>query len=425
MGVGLVNLRGMSDLTEHYRVLLGLDAAWRVEQVELTLAEKKVEIHLAHLGGVLTCPDCGVSCSQADLAPEREWRHLDTMQFQTIIRARAPRSACPGCGVKTQAVPWAGKHSRFTLLFEAFAIEVLTACANVQRAAILLGLDWQTAHGIMQRAVERGLERRSVEEVRTVGIDEKSFGRGHSYVSLMTDLGGRRVLEVVEERTQAATDALWKALPAAQRARVRGVAMDMWEPFLASTREHAPTAEIVHDKFHVSKHLNEAVDQVRRQENKALRAVGDDRLVGSKQLWLFNSKNKKNKMSRSQKKALDALKHETLKTSRAWALKEHFQRFWNYTYAHTADDFFAGWYGWAVRSRLKPIAAKAKMLKRHLPQLLTYFRQRITNAMTEGFNSRIQALKSSARGFRNFANYRTRILFYCGKLQLLPNQITH
>lgn len=254
----------MSELTEHYRVLLGLDANWRVEQVDFSLEEKKVEIGLAHLGGNLCCPECGSSCPQADLAPERQWRHLDTMQFQTVIRSRIPRSKCPQCGVKTIAVPWADKHSRFTLLFEAFAIGVLNASANVQRAAVLLDLDWQTTHGIMQRAVKRGLKRRSLEEVRHVGMDEKSFGRGHDYVSVMTDLDESRVLEVVEDRTQEAADALWNSLPKAQREKVLGVAMDMWQPYIASTREHAPAAEIVHDKFHVSKHLNEAVDQVRR-----------------------------------------------------------------------------------------------------------------------------------------------------------------
>lgn len=406
----------MSELTEHYRVLLGLDARWRVEQVDFSLEDKKVEIGLVHVGGGLSCPECGASCSQADLAPQREWRHLDTMQFQTVIRARLPRAKCPQCGVKTISIPWADKHSRFTLLFEAFALEVLQACSNVKRAAALLGLDWQATHSIMARAVERGLKRRSVEEVRHVGLDEKSFGQGQSYVSVMTDLDGGRVLEVVEDRTEEATDALWNSLPAVQREKVLGVAMDMWQPYLASTRKQAPKAEIVHDKFHVSKHLNEAVDQVRRRENKDLRAEGDDRLVGSKQLWLFNPQN----LSHKRKKELAALKEETLKTSRAWAIKEHFRKFWDYTYATSAEDFFSDWYGWAVRSRLPAIIDKAKMLKRHLPELLSYFRQRITNALTEGFNSKIQSIKSAARGFRAFENYRTRILFYCGKLQLAP-----
>lgn len=410
----------MSELTNHYRALLGLDEDWRFEQVQFSAQEKQVEIRLTHVGK-LRCPECGAGCSQADLAPERQWRHLDTMQFETRIAARVPRCKCPQCGVKTIAVAWAGKHSRFTLLFEALAIEVLRACSNVKRAAELLSLNWQAVHNIMQRAVARGRKRRQVEHVRHVGIDEKSFGRGHDYVSVMTDLDGSRVLEVTAARTQDAADSLWQSLPAGQREKIRGVAMDMWQPYLQSTRRHAPQAEIVHDKFHVSKHLNEAVDKVRRQENKTLRAAGDDRLVGSKQLWLFHPKN----MTRRRRQELNALKQETLKTSRVWAIKEHFRRFWNYTYASSAWDFFDDWYVWAVRCRLKPMVEKAKMLKRHLPELLSYFRHRITNAASEGFNSRIQSIKSAARGFRAFENYRTRILFYCGKLDMIPNGTSH
>jgi transposase len=232
----------------------------------------------------------------------------------------------------------------------------------------------------------------------------------------MTDLDAARVLDVVEDRTQQATDELWQKLPENQRTQVLGVALDMWAPFLASTREHAPQAEIVHDKFHVSKHLNEAVDQVRREENKCLRAEGDERLVGSKQLWLFQPKN----LSPKRQRALKVLKHEALQTGRAWAIKEHFRRFWMHVYPDSAREFFDDWHAWAVRSQLSPIRAKARMLKQHLAGLLSYFRQRITNAMSEGFNSRIQAIKSAARGFREFKNYRTRILFYCGKLDMKP-----
>jgi len=411
----------MNELSDHYRLLLGLDGAWRVDGVNLALEERKVEIELSHVGEKLVCPGCGGACSQADLAPQREWRHLDTMQFQTIVRARVPRASCPQCGVKTIAIPWAGKHSRFTLLFEAFAVEVLRAAANVKRAAELLALDWQAVHGIMQRAVERGLTRRSVDDVYNVGVDEKSFGEGHSYITIMTDLDTARVLDVAPDRTQEAADSLWKSLPAEQRQKVRAVSTDMWQPYLASAAEQVPQAEVVHDKFHVSKHLNEAVDQVRRRENKQLRAAGDDRLVGSKQLWLFGP----DRLSKERKKQLAALRQESLKTARAWAIKEHFRRFWKYVYATTAADFFRDWHGWAVRSRLKPMADKAKMLKRHLDSLLSYFRHRITNAVSEGFNSRIQSIKSAARGFRNFDNYRTRILFYCGKLDLKPPISTH
>ena len=410
----------MNKLTEHYSLLLGLDAAREVSDVSLCLEEKRVEILLTHVGGPVTCPECGVGCTIADHAPERSWRHLDTMQFETRLRAREPRADCKVCGVKTTAVPWAGKHSRFTLLFEAFAIEVIQACGNVKSAAKLLGLDWDSVHRIMERAVDRGLERRDLESLQYLGIDEKSFRRGQSYVSLLTDLTGSRVLEVVEGRTEEAADGLWKDLSKEQKEQVEAVAVDMWSAFINSVETNAEQADIVHDRFHISKYLNEAVDKVRRQEHKALKTTGDERLTGSKQLWLFNPEN----LNDERWLEFETLKDQELKTSRAWAIKEQFRWFWEYRYAGNARKFFNRWYGWATRSRLKPIIDVAKMLKRHFDNILTYFRHRITNAMSEGFNSRIQSIKSQARGFRAFKNYRTRILFYCGKLDLQPTEST-
>jgi transposase len=411
----------MNHLTEHYRLLLGLDAAWEVSDVSLSLRDKRVEIIVLHVGGRVTCPECGKECAIADHAPERSWRHLDTMQFETRLCARVPRADCKTCGVKTTAVPWAEKHSRFTLLFEALAIQVIQACGNVKSAAALLGLDWEATHRIMERAVKRGLERRELDSLEYVGIDEKSFRRGHSYVSLLVDLTGSRVLEVVEDRTEEAANSLWKTLPEEQKEQIAAVATDMWPAFVNSIEANAEQADVVHDRFHISKHLNEAVDQVRRQEHKSLTQAGDERLKGSKQLWLFNPEN----LSDDRWIEFETLKDQELKTSRAWAIKEQFRWLWEYRYAGNARKFFDRWYGWATRSRLKPIIKVAKMFKRHLDHILTYFRHRITNSMAEGFNSRIQSIKSQARGFRAFDNFRTRILFYCGKLDVLPAGITH
>lgn len=380
----------MEKLTEHYRQLLGLDASWEVSGVSLSLEEKRVEIVLQRRAGAVACPKCGAECGIADHTPERTWRHLDTMQFETILRARVPRAKCKACG-------------------------------NVKSAAGLLRLDWDSVHRIMQRAVKRGLACRELDSLPYVGIDEKSFRRGQSYISILTDLTGARVLEVSEGRDEEAANALWDNIPPEQAEQVEAVAIDMWSAFVNSAETNVPEAEIVHDRFHISKHLNDAVDQVRRREHNALKQTGDESLKGTKQLWLFNPENL------SEEKWLDfqALKDLELKTSRAWAIKEQFRWFWEYRYAGNARKFFTRWYGWASRSRLKPIVKVAKMLKKRLDNLLSYFRHGITNAMSEGFNSRIQTIKSNARGFRAFDNFRTRILFYCGKLDLMPPGISH
>ena len=172
----------------------------------------------------------------------------------------------------------------------------------------------------------------------------------------------------------------------------------------------------MHAKFHVSKYLNEAVDKVRRQEHKELLAQGDETLTGSRQLWLYNPHNH----SAEQAAEFAVLKALNLKVARAWAAKELFTKFWQYQAVGGARRFFKDWFGWISRRRLKPMMAVAQMLKRHWENLLTYLKHHITNAVTEGLNSKIQSLKSAARGFRNFQNYRTRILFFCGKLDLDP-----
>ena len=407
----------MSELTtEHYKMLLGLDDSWSVNSVNFEPDEKRVTVKISHLGSGLCCPDCETASPQADLAPERKWRHLDTMQFATEIHARVPRSKCSKCGVKTIAIPWAGKHSRFTLMFEAFAIEVLQAVSNVKHGAELLRVSWDTAHKIMGRAVDRGMDERESTPIKYVGIDEKSFGKGQDYISTMVDIEGSRVIEVSKDRSESSCDKLFASLTESQKDGIEAISLDFWQAYRNSVVKQIPNAEIVHDHFHISQYLGEAVDLVRRAENRTLRKSGDDSLTGTRQLWLYNVDN----LDEERYEEIESVRRRAIKTSRAWLLKELFRTFWTYRSAAWARKFFQRWYSWAIRSRLKPIKKVAVMLKKHLEGLLAYFGHPITNAKSEAFNSRIQSIKSAAKGFRCFENYRIRILFYCGKLNLQP-----
>lgn len=399
--------------------MVGLDANWSIGNVDLNTESQTLTLALEYIGKRVVCPECDQACAKKDHAAQRSWRHLDAMQFQTILTARVPRSSCEECGVKTIAVPWAGKHSRFTLMFEAFAIDMLLAARSVQAAAMMLGIDWSTAQNIMERAVERGLLRRSLDDVQHVGIDEKNFGKGHDYVSVMTDIDGSRVLEVAPERTIEACDSLWNTFSDEQKDNIKAVAMDMWQAFETSTSGNVPNADIVHDRFHIAKYLGEAVDKVRRAEHKALMKVGDERLKGARYSLLFNPEN----LSEEKDEQLNAIVKSTLKTGRAWQLKELFRYFWEEDDAVGGRAFFDHWYSWAIRSRLEPVKKVARMLKGRLDRILTWFTSPISNSTSEGFNSRIQAIKSEARGFRIFEHYRVRILFFCGKLELKPNPI--
>ena len=316
----------------------------------------------------------------------------------------------------TVKAPWAGEYSRFTLLFERFAIDVLLSAKSITDAVKILRLSWFQIHEIQDRAVKRGLARRKQEIIEHAGIDEKSFLKGHSYASILTDLNQGRVLEVVPERTEGAAESLLRSLPNAQITRIEAVAMDMWPAFMNACRTVVPNAEIVHDKYHIASYLGKAVDLVRRKENRALIKNSDNTLKNTKYLWLANPAS----WDKKTKNTFRNLALDELKVGRAWSIKESFRHFWNFRYQGAAKNFFKSWYFWATHSKLKPVIEAAKTIKRHLQGILAYLKYQITNAVTEGLNSKIQSIKSNARGFKNFQNYRIAILFNCGKLSLHP-----
>jgi transposase len=403
---------------ELYRRILGIEAPWYVDRVELKLAEGEVHVYLDHHAMMeWACAECGAPAKLYDHQPERQWRHLDTCQYRTVLHAQPPRAECGKHGVRVVKLPWAEASSRFTAWFEALAIEWLKE-ASQKAVAGQMGLSWDEIHGIMERAVERGLERRKAEELTQIGIDEKAFRKGHRYVTLVNDVAGRRVLYVAEGREQSSLDGFWETLRPEQLEGIEAVAMDMWDPYVSSVREHLPGAEgkIVFDKFHIAKHLGEAVDQVRRKENKTLKAAGDDRLAGTRYDWLKNPA----AMEPKERREFAELRKSGLKTARAWALKETAMALFSYVYERPARKHFRWWHNWAVRSRLRPMIEVARTLKRRFENIITYLRHRLTNAASESINSKIQWVKYTARGFRNLQNFIHAIYFHCGGLDLAP-----
>jgi len=390
-----------------------------VERVDLQLKEGEVHVYLAHEDNrEWACAECGVLCPLYDHQPERQWRHLDTCQYRTILHAEPPRSQCPEHGVRVVKLSWAEASSRFTALFEGLAIEWLKH-ASQKAVGEQLRLSWDEIHGIMERAVERGLARRQAEEIPYLGVDEKAFRKGHKYLTLVNDLTRSRVLYVAEDREQSSLDGFWPTITAEQQASIEAVALDMWDPYVASVRGHLPKAEekMVFDKFHIAKHLGEAVDRVRRREHKVLKAEGDERLKGTKYDWLRNPAS----MEGEQKREFAELRKSELKTARAWALKETAMDLYDYVYEKPARRHFHWWYNWAVRSRLQPMKEVAAMLKRRFENIITYLRHRITNAASESLNAKIQWIKYTARGFRNKQNFINAIYFHCGSLDLAPS----
>jgi len=235
---------------------------------------------------------------------------------------------------------------------------------------------------------------------------------------VVADLERSRVLYVAEDRKQESFDGFWGTLTPAQRVGIEAIAMDMWEPYIQSTRAHLEEADttIGFDKCPVAKPLHEAVDEVRRAEQRALKQAGDTRLTGTKSRWLMRPK----AMTAEQRATLRTLTRSDLKVARAWALKERFRQLWDYAYRGAAQKFFARWFWRATHSRLRPMAEVAKLIQRHLPNVLTYLRHGITNAGLEAVNATIQWVKKTARGFRNVEHFKTAIYFHCGGLDLYP-----
>lgn len=403
--------------TQLYEQLLGLSKPWSVAQVTIELELNRITVRVeCDADTYWVDPETGKDRAHVHGWVDRQWRHLNTCQLQTFVEARVPRLKYKSGRVEEAHVPWAERFSRVTRQMEVFVIELMKVARSIKQVAELLELEWRTINKIIHRAVERGMKRRRDEPLVYVGMDEKSIGSGHRYASVLSDLAGSRVLDLVEGHKLENAEALLKTLTAEQRQGVKAAAMDMWAAYISATGQLLPNADVVHDRFHVSKLLNDAVDSVRRAEHKRLLAQGDDRLKGSKYKWLRHWRDKRC----AEAVEFRALYCAELKTSRAWALKESFVGFWQYRSEPCARKFFKEWTARAARSRLVPMKRVARTLRKYSVGILNYTRHRITNAAAEGFNSMLKAISADARGFRSFANYRERILFYCGGLDLLP-----
>ena len=404
--------------TSLYQQILGLEAPWQVSEVTLDAQGETITVRVTLPEGVrLPCPVCGrPDCSIKDRS-DRTWRHLNTCQFMTLLVASLPRTICPECGVKTITPPWALKHSRFTLLFERLAIDMIQEM-SMSAACRLLGLTWDEADGIVERAVRRGLARRDLSQLRRIGIDEKSVLRGQRYITVVYDLDTSRVIWMGEDRTEETLDGFFSSLPEEVLEQIQCLTMDMWKPYRASCRKWIKDADqkTVLDRFHIERHLNEAVNDVRKAEHRELKKHGIDLLEHTKWDWLYHPEN----LPPEREARFENLRQYDLKTIRGHAIKENFRHFWNYAYPANARKFFKRWYFWATHSRLEPMVKVAKMLKRHFDRIVSFSRLRATNSTAEGINNKIQTINKKAYGFRNVQRFINAIYFHCGGLDLYP-----
>jgi transposase len=398
--------------------ILKLTPPWFIKQVIVDEKEQRIDIYVDHEPGIQArCPVCKTFHGLYDHAPERIFRHLNTCQMETYIHVRLPRVNCPDHGVKQIVSEFGENGSEMTFAYESFVIKVAQEC-SIEATARICRLSWDRCWNALDRSVDRGLSRKEHRVPSRIGVDEKSIARGHKYESLVYDMDAGTVEYVCDDRGQESLEKYYRQFSRDELAQVQAIAMDMWDPYIAATKAYIPDAEkkIVFDRFHIMHHVLDAVDKVRKNEHKELSEAGEQTLKGTKYLWLWSQEN----IPAWRQPEFEALKAKDLKVCRAWAIKENLRHLWNYRYEANMRNYFKRWYFWATHSRLEPIKKAAKTLKVHLDNIVTYARHRITNALAEGINTKIEKIKRMACGFRNRDHYRTAIYFHCGGLELFP-----
>ena len=403
-----------------FEQLLGIKRPWSIIRVTKDTALKRVDLYVEHDQGVrFPCPVCEALCPVYDHAPEREFRHLPIFQMASYLHLRIPRIQCPTHGVQQIVHGLAGPNATVSYELERMILEMEQEC-SLESVTRILGVDWHLCQELQERAVERGLLRKPAGIPKRIGVDEKSFAKGHKYETLVYNIDAGTVEYVCDNREQSSLESYYRRFTKEELASVEAIAMDMWDPFIAATKAFIPQAnrKIVFDRYHIMRLIVKAVDDVRKQEHQALMEGNVNVLKGTKYFWLWNEEN----VPEYHREEFEWLRSLDLKVCRARAIKENFRNLWNYATPGWMRHFFHDWFQWAVRSKLQPIIKAARTIKAHFENIATYAIHRITNALGESLNSKIEKVKRIACGYRNRAHYRIAIYFHCGGLDLFPKR---
>jgi transposase len=388
--------------------------AHRVSKVES--GEENMIITIDRLGNrLLRCGICRKRCQQVhSVRKERQWQDLAMRQMHLILLYRPRRVRCPRCGVRVEDFPWAEPWARVTRAL-AHAVATLARELSWQGTARQYTLNWKTVAGIVQRAVRYGLSHRKRPPVHVIGIDEVSRRKGQVYLTVVYDLERRVLLWVGEDRTAEAVKKFFiQELGKRRCSTLQVVCMDMWAAYVNLVREHAPQAQILFDRFHIVKHLQEAVDEVRRSEMRRL--TGQEKATFKSTRWLL-LKNPWH-LTSEQKERLSTLVRWNSPIVRAYYLKESFQLFWYYKQEKRAQDLLSKWMNSAMRSRLEPFKKFVRLLRSHLDGILPWTKLRLSNGAVEGMNNKIKSISHRSFGFRNALYFIAAIYHCCARLPL-------
>jgi len=408
----------INGLTNLFSESIGVTEPWYIRSIETQGAEVHVYVDIRS-GNLLPCPECGEMCERAGYEKaERVWRHGDVMFYPCYVHCRRPRVKCGKHGTKVVDAPWARKSSRFTVLFEGYVMLIL-ADVPILRASELLRCNEKSLVRIMRYWVGKAVKEDDLSRVTALSVDETSFKRGQSYVTVVVDANARRVIDVEQGRSeQTVIDFSYKLEAKGGDCEKIGFAsMDMSRAYMSGIQVCFPNAKLTIDKFHVKKLMLAAMDEVRRKEQREHRSK---ELHTSKKLLMIPE----TRQSEEQRLRVSALSKQYPKTGRAYRMVQALDAVYASGNIEEAEEKLDSLYRWLRKSRLEPMKKAALTLKKHSVEILNIFKSRLTNAICEGINSMIQAAKRKARGYHTFEGYSSMIYLIAAKLQLaFPNPL--
>ena len=399
-----------------YQRLLLLKEGWDVKEVKVNHDIKEVDVFIEYTKEHAICPVTHELGRIYDYRENRRWRHLDTMQYKTYLNCRVPRVINEAAKVTTIEVPWSDYSTHYTFLFEEAVINLLQFCKNQTKTAAFFSVSFHQVNSIMKRAVQRGLEKRKIDQTPVaIGLDEKSFRRGHDYITVLSDIENARVLEVEYGRTIEATKTLIdKTFTAQQLSQIEVVVSDMWDAYLKVAKEKMPDAKKVIDRFHLINYLNQAIDKTRKQELKTEQEL----LKKSKYVMLKNEEN----LNEKQRQQFEAINKANLRTAHVWRAKANFKEMILQPDQAHAILMLSKWLQQARTTTLYHLLKVADTFENHFMAVANALWSKYSNAVAERINGAIQEIKSIGKGFRTPEGFRTAILFHYGKLSVYRSQ---
>ena len=372
---------------------------YRVYRHEIEEAGKTLKLWVRRKRGnrKLVCSGCGRKLVEAYDTYEREVRDLPCFEFRTTVVVELHRVRCPDCGVKTEKVPQLPSKAPFSKRFED-AVGLACESAAVRRVARQFGLVSSTVRAIDLRYLQRWAAGRRKPALRQMGVDEIYLGKKQKFLTVVSNLQTGEPLWFGRERKQETLDEFFQnELSAFQRGAIQAACVDMHEPYRLSLERWVPQCRLVYDKFHVMKHANEAVSEVRRAEFFRKGGAARELIKGKHWLlltrWVHLNTNKKRQLNE-----LFALNRRVMK---AYLLKESLDRLWSYTYEGAMLRYLQSWIDQLRWQRLQPMEKVARMLLNHLEGLLNYCRTKVPLGVVEAINGNIKALLRRGRGYRD------------------------